>query len=69
VSDGAGIPLDRLEALLQGRVPLTADLDLRLGRYFGMSEGFFLPLQNDYDLEEVRRSRGRELDRIVPRAA
>lgn len=69
VSEGAGIPLDRLNAVLEGRQRVEADIDLRLGRYFGMSEGFFLRLQNDYDLEEVRRSRGRELDRIVPRAA
>ena len=69
VSEGAGIPLDRLNALLEGRECVEADMDLRLGRYFGMSEGFFLRLQNDYDLEEVRRSRGGELDRIVPRAA
>jgi plasmid maintenance system antidote protein VapI len=48
---------------------VEADIDLRLARYFGMSEGFFLRLQNDYDLEEVRRSRGGEPDRIVPRAA
>jgi plasmid maintenance system antidote protein VapI len=41
-----------------------------LARYFGMSEGFFLRLQNSYDLEEVLRGRsGAEIDRIVPRAA
>lgn len=69
VSEGAGIPSEMLSALVESRIPVNADLDLRLGRYFGMSEGFFLRLQNDYDLEEVRRARGRELDRIVPRAA
>lgn len=69
VSAGAAIPADRLEALLDGRLAVDADIDLRLGRYLGMSEGFFLRLQNSYDLEEVRRRRGSELDRIVPRAA
>lgn len=69
VSEGAAIPPETLESLLDGRVAVDADLDLRLARYFGMSEGFFLRLQNSYDLEEVRRTRGRELDRIVPRAA
>jgi plasmid maintenance system antidote protein VapI len=34
-----------------------------------MSEGFFLRLQNQYDLEEVHRAEGDALDRIVPRAA
>lgn len=63
------VDVHRLAALLSGRISVDADMDLRLARYFGVSEGFFLGLQNDYDLEEVRRSRGCELDRIVPRAA
>jgi addiction module HigA family antidote len=69
VVEGTGIAESRLKAILTASQPVDADVDLRLARYFGMSEGFFLGLQNDYDLEEVRRSRGGELDRIVPRAA
>jgi antitoxin HigA-1 len=69
VASGSGIDAPRLAALLDAAIPVDADIDLRLGRYFGMSEGFFLRLQNSYDLEEVRRSKGRDLDRIVPRAA
>ena len=69
VAVGAGIDVARLHKLVSSAIPVDADLDLRLGRYFGMSEGFFLRLQNSYDLEEVRRSQGAELDRIVPRAA
>jgi addiction module HigA family antidote len=70
VSDATGISAAELRALLECRSPVTAEIDLRLGRYFGMSEGFFLGLQDDYDLEEVRRSKtGAEIERIVPRAA
>jgi addiction module HigA family antidote len=69
VAAGTGIKAERLSALLRCEVDVDADVDLRLARYFVMSEGFFLGLQNDYDLEEVRRRRGSELDRIVPRAA
>jgi addiction module HigA family antidote len=70
VSVGTGIAAQRIEALLACKIDIDADLDLRLGRYFGMSEGFFLRLQNSYDLEEVHRSEvGAEIDRIVPRAA
>jgi addiction module HigA family antidote len=69
IVQGTGIAEPRLKAILAAAEPVDADADLRLARYFGISEGFFLGLQNDYDLEEVRRSRGRELDRIVPRAA
>ena len=69
VAAGSGIGVPCLSALLRGEISVNADVDLRLARYFGMSEGFFLRLQNSYDLEEVRRAKGNDLDRIVPRAA
>lgn len=69
VASGAGIEAGRLESLIRAATDVDADLDIRLTRYFGMSEGFFLGLQNDYDLEEAWRAHGDELDRIVPRAA
>ena len=40
-----------------------------LGRYFRMSEGFFLRLQDSYELLEAKRALKGDLDRIVPRAA
>lgn len=40
-----------------GKRAITADTDLRLARYFKMSEGFFLGLQNDYELMERKRDR------------
>ena len=48
---------------------MTADTDLRLARYFGVSEGFFLGLQADFDLMEKRREIESDLDAIEPRAA
>jgi addiction module HigA family antidote len=70
VSVATGISVADLRTLIDCRAAVTAEVDLRLGRYFGVSEGFFLGLQDDYDLEEVRRSEtGAEIDRIVPRAA
>lgn len=69
VAAGAGIDLTRLSGLIACEATVDADIDLRLGRYFGMSEGFFLRLQNSYDLEEVRRSRSADLAKIVRRAA
>ena len=69
VAQATGLPLARLEALTAEREPVDAATDLRLARYLGMSEGFFLGLQIDYDLEEERRAHGGELDRIIPRAA
>lgn len=69
VVSGSGIARDRLEALLAEAASIDASVDLRLARYFGMSEGFFLGLQIDFDLEEERRAHGDELDLIVRRAA
>lgn len=69
VAAGAGISEARLIAILDARLPVDADTDLRLSRYFGVSEGMFLGLQIDYDLEEAKRALNGSLDRIVPRAA
>lgn len=66
---GAGIAEARLLAILDARLPVDADTDLRLARYFSVSEGWFLGLQNDYDIEEAKRALNGTLDRIVPRAA
>lgn len=69
VAEGAGLDIGQLSALLSGQQSVDANVDLRLARYFGISEGFFLGLQIDYDLEEVRRANGPELDKISKRAA
>jgi addiction module HigA family antidote len=60
---------DRLVAVIDGERPVDGELDLRLGRYFGMSEGFFLRLQDQYELLEAKRALNGELERITPRAA
>lgn len=60
---------ERIASVINGDRPMDGELDLRLGRYFGMSEGFFLRLQDQYELLEAKRALNGELDRIVPRAA
>ncbi len=69
LADAIAVKPDRLQAVIDGHRPVDAELDLRLGRYFGMSEGFFLRLQDRYELLEAKRALNGELDRIVPRAA
>ena len=63
------VPPRRINELVQGKRAVTADTDLRLARYFGMSDGFFLGLQAEYDLMERRREIAPELEAIQPRAA
>ena len=64
-----GVAPERIAAVVDGVRPMDAELDLRLGRYFGMSEGFFLRLQDQYELLEAKRALNGELEKILPRAA
>jgi addiction module HigA family antidote len=63
------VPPRRINEIVLGKRVVTADTDLRLARYFGLSEGFFLGLQADHDLMERRRAIEAELLTIEPRAA
>jgi addiction module HigA family antidote len=65
-----GVPPRRINEIVHGNRAVTADTALRLARYFGTSEGFWMGLQADYDLEEARERLGTRLERdIRPRAA
>ena len=59
----------RLDEVLRGDRRMDGDLDLRLSRYFGVSEGFFLRLQDSFELPEAKRALNGALEHIVPRAA
>jgi antitoxin HigA-1 len=64
-----GVPPRRINEIVLGKRAVTADTDLRLARYFRMSEGFFIGLQTDYELMERKRAIGEKLKAIRPRAA
>jgi addiction module HigA family antidote len=63
------VPPRRINEIVLGKRAITADTDLRLARYFGMSEGFFLGLQTDYELMARRRQIRAQLAAIRPHAA
>jgi antitoxin HigA-1 len=63
------VPPRRINEIVLGKRAVTADTDLRLARYFGLSEGFFMGLQSDYELMAARRRLSGVLDGIMPRAA
>ncbi len=50
-----GVPPRRINEIVLGKRGITADTALRLSRAFGTSEGFWMGLQADYDLEEARK--------------
>jgi antitoxin HigA-1 len=53
-----GVPPRRINEIVLCKRAVTADTDLRLARYFGLSEGFFMGLQTDYELMERWRQIG-----------
>lgn len=63
------VPPRRINEIVHGKRRITADTALRLSRYFGTSEGFWLNLQSRYDLEIERDEIGAELDAITPLAS
>ncbi|WP_342362242.1 HigA family addiction module antitoxin [Terrarubrum flagellatum] len=58
LAQAIGVPPRRINEIVLGKRAVTADIDLRLARYFGMPEGFFLGLQMDYELMERKRRLG-----------
>ena len=64
-----GVSPRRINEIVQGKRAITADTALRLAKYFGMSESFWMGLQTDFDLENVRKDLGKRLERISRHAA
>lgn len=58
------VPPRRINEIVLGKRSITADTDLRLSRALGTSEGFWLGLQADYDMEERRLSISKQLKKI-----
>jgi len=55
------VPPRRINEIILGKRSITSDTSIRLGKYFGLSHGFFLGLQSDYDMEEKEK----ELEKIL----
>ena len=69
VAQAIGVPPNRIHAIVKGTRDITADTDIRLSRFFGLSEGYWLRLQNAYDLMEARRKLGSAIRNIEPLVA
>lgn len=61
-----GVPPRRINEIVHGKRRITADTALRLSRFFGTTDRFWLNLQTRYDLEAERDRLGSALDRIEP---
>ena len=63
-----GVPPRRINEIVHGKRRITADTALRLARFFGTSDRFWINLQSRYDLEIERDQIGPALDAITPLA-
>lgn len=61
-----GVPPRRINEIVHGKRRITANTALRLARYFGTTDRFWLNLQTRYDLETERDQLGSTLDQIEP---
>jgi len=61
-----GVPPNRIHAVIRGTRDITADTDLRLCKFFELSEGYFLRLQNAYDTMEAKRRINGQVAKIKP---
>jgi addiction module HigA family antidote len=60
------VPGNRIHAIVNGARNITGDTDLRLCKFFCLSEGYFLRLQNACDTMEAKRRIASEVARIKP---
>ena len=61
-----GVAPSRITDIVNGRRGITADTDLRLTRLFGLSEGYFLRIQEHIETTLIKQKISEELKKIVP---
>ena len=58
------VPVSRIQDILHNRRKITADTSLRLAKYFGVSDRYFLDMQNDIDLRNLKIRLAGEISKI-----
>lgn len=66
LSKEIGVPAQRIGEIVAGRRAITADTDLRLCRFFGLSEGYWLRGQARFDTETAKSALSGKLASITP---
>ncbi len=66
LADSIHVPRNRIHAIIKGQRSITADTDIHLCAFFDVSEGYFLRLQNAYDLMETKRHLKKNALAITP---
>ncbi|MDP2283224.1 MAG: HigA family addiction module antitoxin [Pseudohongiella sp.] len=61
-----GVPAQRIGEIVAGRRSITADTDLRLSRFFGLTDGYWLRAQVAHDIEIAKDALAEQLNAIKP---
>lgn len=60
------VPVSRIQDILHDRRKITVDTSLRLAKFFGVSDRFFLDIQNNLDVRELKSRMAEEIESICP---
>ena len=63
------VPVSRIQDILHDRRKITVDTSIRLGRYFGVSEMYFIDIQNDIDARNAKIEMAESYNKICPISA
>ena len=64
LAQSINVPLSRVQDILHDRRKITADTSLRLAKFFGVSDRYFLDLQNDIDIRNLKIQLANEIAKI-----
>lgn len=66
LANAINVPVSRIQDILHNRRKITVDTSIRLGIYFGVSDLFFLNIQNDIDLRNEKVKNNKDFLKIIP---
>lgn len=64
LAQGIKVPVSRVQDILHNRRKITVDTSLRLAKFFSVSDGYFLSLQDDIDIRNARVELAPEIEQI-----
>ncbi|MBR3850820.1 MAG: HigA family addiction module antidote protein [Fibrobacter sp.] len=66
VAQAINVPVSRIQDILHDRRRISVDTSLRLAKYFGVSDDYFISLQDDIDIRNIKINIAKELENIKP---
>jgi len=66
VAQAINVPVSRIQDILHDRRRITVDTSLRLAKFLGVSDDYFISLQDDIDIRNLKIELSKELEEIKP---